>query len=69
VVSSNALEGHADELRIRHHGVHLPDARVIPGVVTAALYEWRPVEGMTDALHRASTSFTMSSACDGAAPA
>jgi hypothetical protein len=51
VVSSNALEGRADELRTWYHDVHLPDARLIPGVVAAALYEWRPVEGMPPSTH------------------
>ena len=45
VVSSNAVEGRADELRTWYHEVHLADARLIPGVTAATLYEWQPVEG------------------------
>ena len=41
VVSSNAVEGRADELRTWYHDVHLADARLIPGVASATLYEWR----------------------------
>ena len=45
VVSSNAVDGRADELRTWYHDVHLADARLIPGVVSATLYERRPVVG------------------------
>ena len=45
VVSSNALEGRADELRAWYRDVHLADARLIPGVASAALYESQSVEG------------------------
>jgi len=45
VVSSNAVEGRADELRDWYRRVHLMDARLIPGVRSAVLYEARQVEG------------------------
>lgn len=51
VVSSNAVEGRADELRTWYHDVHLADARLIPGVASATLYEWRPVEGRPPSSH------------------
>ena len=51
VVSSNAVEGRADELRTWYHDVHLADARLIPGVAAATLYEWRPVEGRPPSSH------------------
>lgn len=51
VVSSNAVEGRADELRTWYHDVHLADARLIPGVATATLYEWRSVEGRPPSSH------------------
>jgi hypothetical protein len=50
-VSSNAVEGRADELRSWYHDVHLQDARLIPGVVSATLYEWKPVEGKPPSIH------------------
>lgn len=45
VVSSNAVEGRADELRTWYHDVHLADARLIPGVTSATLFERQPVAG------------------------
>jgi hypothetical protein len=51
VVSSNAVEGRADELRTWYHEVHLLDARLIPGVVSATLYEQQVVEGKPPAAH------------------
>ena len=51
VVSSNAVEGRADELRTWYQDVHLPDARVIPGVAAATLYEWQPIEGRPPSAH------------------
>jgi hypothetical protein len=45
VVSSNPVEGRADELRRWYHDVHLADARRIPGVAAATLYESQPVQG------------------------
>ena len=51
VVSSNAVEGRADELRTWYHDVHLADARRIPGVTAATLYEWQPVEGRPPSGH------------------
>ena len=45
VVSSDPVEGRADELRAWYRDVHLADARLIPGVASAALYESQPVEG------------------------
>ena len=51
VVSSNPARGRADELRDWYHDVHLGDARLIPGVVSATLYEWQPVEGKPPSAH------------------
>lgn len=51
VVLSNAVPGRAGELRAWYDEVHLPDARRIPGVVTARLYEKTSVEGMPPAAH------------------
>ena len=51
VVSSNALEGYADELRTWYREVHLPDARLVPGVVSAVLYEHLPVDGRPPSAH------------------
>lgn len=51
VVSSNAVEGRAEELRTWYHEVHLADARLIPGVASATLYERRSVEGRPPASH------------------
>jgi hypothetical protein len=51
VVSSNAVEGRAGELRDWYHDVHLEDARLIPGVVSATLYESRSVEGWPPSPH------------------
>jgi len=51
VVLSNAAAGRAVELRAWYEGVHLPDARAIPGVASAALYERQPVEGMPPCAH------------------
>jgi hypothetical protein len=51
VVSSNAAEGRAAELRAWYHEVHLPDARAIPGVVSATLHESRAVEGKPPSAH------------------
>ena len=51
VVSSNALEGRAGELRDWYHKVHLLDARLIPGVVSATLYEQLVVEGKPPTAH------------------
>lgn len=50
-VSSNALPGREDDLRAWYHGVHLVDARQIPGVVSAELCESRPVEGWPPPAH------------------
>ncbi len=51
MVASNAVEGRAGELRDWYHDVHLADARLIPGVATATLYEQRAVEGRHPADH------------------
>lgn len=51
VISSNAVEGRADELRTWYHDVHLADARLIPGVASAVLYESQPVEGRPPCSH------------------
>lgn len=51
VVSSNPVEGRADELRTWYHDVHLADARRIPGVAAATLYEWQPIEGRPPSAH------------------
>jgi hypothetical protein len=45
VVLSNPAPGRAAELGAWYRDVRLPDARLIPGVVTARLYERRPVDG------------------------
>jgi hypothetical protein len=45
VVLSSAAAGRDAELRAWYEGVHLPDARAIPGVVSARVYEQRPVDG------------------------
>ena len=52
VVSSNAVEGRADALRTWYHQVHLQDARRIPGVTSANLYESLPAEGRPRAGHQ-----------------
>jgi hypothetical protein len=51
VVSSNAAEGRADDLRAWYRDVHLEDARLIPGVTSAALYESQSVEGRPPGSH------------------
>jgi hypothetical protein len=50
-VSSSAVPGREDDLRTWYHDVHLVDARLIPGVVSATLYEPRPVEGWPPPAH------------------
>jgi hypothetical protein len=40
-----------DALRDWYHEVHLDDARLIPGVSSAALYECQPVEGKPPSTH------------------
>ncbi len=51
VVSSNSVDGRADDLRAWYRDVHLADARLIPGVASAVLYESQPVEGMPPCRH------------------
>ena len=51
VVSSNAVAGRDDELRAWYHDVHLADARLIPGVSSAVLYEPQAVEGRPPCSH------------------
>ena len=51
VVSSNPVRGRADQLRDWYHDVHLADACLIPGVLSATLYEAQPVEGKPPSVH------------------
>jgi hypothetical protein len=51
VVSANPVEGRADELRSWYQEVHLADARLIPSVASATLYEGRSVEGRPPSSH------------------
>jgi hypothetical protein len=51
VVSSNAAEGRADELRAWYRDVHLADALLIPGVSAAVLHESQAVEGRPPCSH------------------
>lgn len=51
VVLSNAADGRAADLRAWYEAVHLPEARAIPGIVSARLCEQRPVAGREPAAH------------------
>ena len=51
IVSSNPVAGRADELRDWYHDVHLEDARLIPGVLSATLYESQSVKGKPPSVH------------------
>jgi hypothetical protein len=51
VVAANPARGRTDELRDWYHEVHLEDARLIPGVLSATLFEWQPIEGRPPSVH------------------